>query len=392
MNQPVIVGAKRTPLGSFLGELSSFSAVDLGKAVVENIIAANPNFYTNTSLVVMGNVLPAGVGQNLARQIALKAGLDQSVDAWTLNKVCGSGLKSVMMVADQIKLGNIQLGIAGGAESMSNAPMLLPKVRQGYKYGSQTLLDHMALDGLEDAFSPAGTSMGILAEAMAQRYGFSKDQQDAYTLESTQRAINAVQNGTFKDEVISIEVGGRQPFTVESDEGPRRAKPEKIPTLKPAFQKDGTITAASASPISDGAAAVSVCSEEYAKANGMPILGRIMGYATHSQKPEEFTIAPVGAVKKLLDQLKWSENDVDLFEVNEAFSMVPMVLMQELNVSHKKINVKGGAVALGHPLGASGARVLVTLLYALKQRELKRGIATLCIGGGEGVALAVELV
>lgn len=392
MNQPVIVGAKRTPLGSFLGELSTFSAIDLGNFVVKNIINSNSQFYKNTSLVIMGNVLSAGLGQNPARQVAVKAGLDQSVDAWTINKVCGSGLKSVMMVADQIKLGNIELGIAGGIESMSNAPLLLPKVRQGYKYGSQTLLDHMALDGLEDAFSPSGTSMGILAEATAQRYGFSKEAQDAYTLESTKRAISAVQNGEFNDEIVSLEVCGKQPFIVESDEGPRRAKPEKIPTLKPAFQKDGTITAASSSPISDGAAAVSVCSEEYAKANGMPILGRIMGYATHSQKPEDFTTAPVGAVKKLLDQLKWSVNDVDLFEVNEAFAMVPMTLMQELNVSHEKINVKGGAVALGHPLGASGARVLVTLLYTLKQRGLKKGIATLCIGGGEGVALAVELV
>lgn len=373
-----------------MGELSSLSAVELGAAAVK--AATQP--LQNPSLVqdiVMGCVLPAGLAQAPARQVALKSGLSHQVHASTVNKVCGSGLKAIMMMADSIQLGHVNLGIAGGMESMSNAPYLLPKVRQGYKYGHTQLMDHMAFDGLEDAYEP-GLSMGVLAERLAESYGFSRDAQDTYAASSTTKAQTAMESGWFASEITPITIAGKTPYVMEQDEGPRKAKPDKIPQLRPAFKKDGTITAASASPISDGAAALLLGSQDAADRFGLTPKAVIRSYACYSHEPQWFTTAPVNAIKSALDMAGWSVADVDLFEINEAFAVVPMAAMRDLNIPAEKINIHGGALVLGHPLGASGARVVVTLMHALLRTGQKKGLAALCIGGGEGVAITIEII
>jgi acetyl-CoA C-acetyltransferase len=376
-------------MGSFMGELSTKTAVDLGVVAVKAAVhAVDPNAIQE---IVMGCVLPAGLGQAPARQVAIKSGLSEHTLASTVNKVCGSGLKALMMLSDSIRLGRINVGVAGGMESMSNAPYLLPKVRQGYKYGHTQLIDHMALDGLEDAYEP-GLSMGVLAERLAETCAFSREAQDEFAISSTTKAQAAMEDGAFVNEIAPVTIEGRTPYTMEHDEGPRKAKPEKVPQLKPAFKKDGTITAASASPISDGAAALLLGSEEAAGVLNLTPRAMIKSYASYSHEPQWFTTAPVNAIKTTLAMAGWSVDDVDLFEINEAFAVVPMAAMHDLNIPGKKVNIHGGALVLGHPLGASGARVVVTLLHALERRNLKRGIAALCIGGGEGVAIAIERV
>jgi acetyl-CoA C-acetyltransferase len=389
MKQVFIYNAKRTPMGSFMGELSTKNAVDLGVAAVKAALhTADPK---TVQEIVMGCVLPAGLGQAPARQVAIKSGLSEHTVASTVNKVCGSGLKALMLLADSIQLGRINVGVAGGMESMSSAPYLLPKVRQGYKYGHTQLLDHMALDGLEDAYEP-GVSMGVLAERLAETYAFSRDAQDAYAISSTTKAQAAMEGGAFVDEIAAVTIEGRTPYTMEHDEGPRKAKPDKVPQLKPAFKKDGTITAASASPISDGAAALLLGSKDAEAMLNLKPRAVIKGYASYSHEPQWFTTAPVNAIKAALDIAGWSIDEVDLFEINEAFAVVPMAAMRDLKIPAEKVNIHGGALVLGHPLGASGARVVVTLLHALERRNLKKGIAALCIGGGEGVAIAIERV
>lgn len=389
MKQVFIYEAKRTPMGSFMGELSSFTTIDLGVAAIKGALGSiDPNIVQE---IAFGCVLPAGLGQAPARQVAIKSGLSNHTIASTVNKVCGSGLKAVMMIADSIQLGRINVGVAGGMESMSNAPFLLPKVRQGYKYGHTQLIDHMALDGLEDAYEP-GVPMGVLAERLAETYGFSRDAQDAYAVSSTTKAQAAIESGAFSNEIVPITVPGRTPFTMEHDEGPRKAKPDKIPQLKPAFKKDGTITAASASPISDGAAALLLGSEDLGSMHNIKPRAVIKSYASYSHEPQWFTTAPVNAIKSALKSVGWSIDDVDLFEINEAFAVVPMAAMRDLNIPVEKVNIHGGALVLGHPLGASGARVVVTLLNALERHNLKRGVAALCIGGGEGVAITIERI
>lgn len=389
MKQVFIYEAKRTPMGSFMGELSTQTTVDLGIAAVKGVLGSID--HNAVQEIALGCVLSAGLGQAPARQVAIKAGLSNHTLASTVNKVCGSGLKAVMMIADSIQLGRINVGIAGGMESMSNAPFVLPKVRQGYKYGHTQLIDHMAMDGLEDAYEP-GISMGVLAERLAETYAFSREAQDAYALSSTTKAQSAMESGAFNSEVVPVNIEGRAPFTMEHDEGPRKAKPDKITQLKPAFEKDGTITAASASPISDGAAAVLLGSEEAGALLKLKPRAVIRSYASYSHEPQWFTTAPVNAIKAALKSAEWSIDDVDLFEINEAFAVVPMAAMRDLNIPAEKVNIHGGALVLGHPLGASGARVIVTLLNALERHNCKRGVAALCIGGGEGVAIAIELI
>lgn len=389
MKQVYIYNAKRTPMGSFMGELSTKNAIDLGVAAVKAALhTADPK---SVQEIVMGCVLPAGLGQAPARQVAIKTGLSEHTVASTVNKVCGSGLKALMMLADSIRLGRINVGVAGGMESMSTAPFLLPKVRQGYKYGHTQLLDHMALDGLEDAYE-VGVSMGVLAERLAEKYAFSREDQDAYAVSSTAKAQTAMESGAFANEIVPITIEGRTPYIMEHDEGPRKAKPDKVPQLKPAFKKDGTITAASASPISDGAAALLLGSEDAASVLNLKPIAVVKAYASYSHEPQWFTTAPINAIKTVLNDTGWLIDDVDLFEINEAFAGVPMAVMHDLNIPAEKINIHGGALVLGHPLGASGARVVVTLLHALERHNLKKGIAALCIGGGEGVAIAIERV
>jgi acetyl-CoA C-acetyltransferase len=389
MNKVFIYDAKRTPMGSFMGELSSKTAVDLGVDAVKGITSSLDAAAIQE--IVMGCVLPAGLAQAPARQVAIHAGLSNHIHASTVNKVCGSGLMAIMMMADSIQLGRSTLGIAGGMESMSNAPYLLPKVRQGYKYGHTQLMDHMAFDGLEDAYE-RGVSMGVLAERLAESYAFSREAQDAYAISSTTKAQQAMESGAFQSEIVPITIDGKTPYTMEHDEGPRKAKPDKIPQLRPAFKKDGTITAAASSPISDGAAALLLGSEAAAKHHGLMPRAVIKAYASYSHEPQWFTTAPVNAIQQALDLAGWSVGDVDLFEINEAFAVVPMAAMRDLKIPAEKVNINGGALVLGHPLGASGARVVVTLLHALERNELKKGIAALCIGGGEGVAIAIELI
>lgn len=386
--QVFIYEAKRTPMGSFMGELTSKTAIELGAAAVKAVTAGIATDAVQD--IVMGCVLPAGLAQAPARQVALAAGLSNHIHASTINKVCGSGLKAIMMMADSIQLGRTELGIAGGMESMSNAPYLLPKVRQGYKYGHTHLIDHMAFDGLEDAYEQ-GVSMGVLAERLAEAYGFTREAQDAYAIDSTTKAQKAMESGAFQSEITSITIDGKAPYTMEHDEGPRKAKPEKIPQLRPAFKKDGTITAAASSPISDGAAAV-LMGSEHGSNLGLTPRAIIKAYASYSHEPQWFTTAPVNAIKQTLDLAGWSVSDVDLFEINEAFAVVPMAAMRDLSIPAEKVNIHGGALVLGHPLGASGARVVVTLLNALERHQLRKGIAALCIGGGEGVAIAIELI
>jgi acetyl-CoA C-acetyltransferase len=386
-----IVSAKRTPIGAFLGALAPMTAVQLGSAAIKAAIESAGVKAADLDEVIMGCVLPAGVGQAPARQAALGAGAPVSVPCTTINKMCGSALKAVMLGADQIRAGSAQLVLAGGLESMSNAPYLLPKARTGYRMGHGEVLDHMFFDGLQSPFD--GKLMGCFGDATAAKYNFTRAAQDAFATESVRRAMRALEAGEFDAEVTPVTVKGRKgEVTVARDETPGACDVSKITTLKPAFAKDGTVTAASSSSISDGAAAVVLASGAAVNSRGLKPLARIAGYATHAQEPEWFTTAPGGAINKLLTQLGWQAKDVDLYEVNEAFAAVTMAAMHDVGIEHARINVNGGACALGHPVGATGARILTTLLYALRKRGGTRGIAALCLGGGEAVAVAVELV
>lgn len=393
MSDPIVlVSVARTPMGGMMGSLSGLAAHELGAIAIKAALERAGVSGDAVNEVIMGNVLQAGQGQAPARQAALGAGLPQGVGCTTIHKVCGSGLKAAMFGHDLLVAGSADVVVAGGQESMSNAPYLLLRGRQGYRYGHSTVYDHMALDGLEDAYQ-RGTAMGVFAEACADKYSFTREEQDAYALESLRRARAATEDGSFKWEIAPVTVAGRKGDTViDADEGPAKAMPEKIPALKPAFKKDGTVTAANASSISDGAAAMVMMRESTAKKLGATPLARVVAHAQHSQAPEWFTTAPVGALKNLLAKTGWSADDVDLYEINEAFAVVTMAAMRELNLDHAKVNIHGGATALGHPIGASGARLVTTLVGALRKTGGKRGIATLCIGGGEAVAMAIEMV
>ena len=390
MKTVVIAGAARTPMGGFQGVFDGIEASVLGGAAIK---AALADAGTGTvDEVLMGCVLPAGQGQAPARQAGFAGGLGEEVPATTLNKMCGSGMKAAMIAFDQIALGHTDTMIAGGMESMSNAPYLLPAMRGGARIGHGQVIDHMFLDGLEDAYDK-GRLMGTFAEDCAETFQFTREAQDAYALKSLSNALEAQTSGAFAREIAPVALATRTgQIMVEADEQPAKAKPEKIPQLKPAFRKDGTVTAANSSSISDGAAALVLASEEAAQAQGLNIRARILGHASHAQAPGLFTTAPVPAAQKLLKRLGWSVDDVDLWEVNEAFAVVPMAFMQEMGIPRDKLNVNGGACALGHPIGASGARIMATLLNALETRGLKRGIAAICIGGGEGTAIAIERV
>ena len=389
MNDVVIVGAKRTAIGSMLGQFTGVPTPTLGATAIKAAIEHAGVKPEDVSEVIMGCVLPANLGQAPARQASIAAGLPPATGCTTINKVCGSGMKAVMLAHDLVKVGSASVVVAGGMESMTNAPHMV-SARPGLRYGDAKLVDHMAWDGLTNPYD--GQAMGVFAEATAEKFGFTREEQDAYTIESVRRAQAAIASGAFKDEIVPVKVSTRKgEIVVDTDEQPGRSDVAKIPTLRPAFRKDGTVTAASSSSISDGAAATVVTSAATAQQLGLQPIARIVGHATCSQEPEWFTTAPVGALRKLFDQVGWSVDDVDVFEVNEAFSVVAMAPMRELGIPHDKLNVHGGATALGHPIGASGARLLVTLLYALKARGGKRGVASLCIGGGEATAIAVEL-
>ena len=388
----VIVGAARTPMGGFQGDFATLSAHDLGGAAIRAAMERSNVSADLVTEVLFGNCLMAGQGQAPARQAAFKGGLPKSAGAVTLSKMCGSGMKAAMMAHDMLLAGSHDVMVAGGMESMTNAPHLLPKGRSGIRIGHGQIFDHMMLDGLEDAYE-AGRSMGTFGEDCAAKYSFSRSAQDAFAMASVERAQAATTSGAFASEITPVRVKGRAgEVLVSIDEGPGKIKLEKIPTLRPAFRKDGTITAASSSSISDGAAALVLTRASIATRLGATPLARIVAHAMHAQEPEWFATAPVGAVQKLLAKTGWRLQDVDLWEVNEAFAVVPMALMTELHIDHAIVNVNGGACALGHPIGASGARIMVTLMYALRARGLKRGIATLCIGGGEATAVALELV
>ena len=388
-----IAAAARTPMGAFQGDFASLAAHDLGGVAMGAALTRAQVAPQLVDEVLMGNCLMAGQGQAPARQAALKAGLPMATGAVTLSKMCGSGMKAAMLAHDMLRAGSADVMIAGGMESMTQAPYLLPKARGGYRMGHGTVLDHMMLDGLEDAYEP-GRSMGTFGEDCAAKYGFTRAQQDAFAMESVRRAQQAIEQGAFADEIAAVEVASKgQTRTVDTDEGPGKIKLDKIPTLRPAFKRDGgTITAASSSSINDGAAALVLMTERALKAHGVQPLARVVGHATHAQEPNWFTTAPVDAMRKLFAATGWQAPQVDLFEINEAFAVVPMAAMHELQLPHERVNVHGGACALGHPIGASGARIMVTLLYALRRHGLKRGVASLCIGGGEATAMALELV
>jgi acetyl-CoA C-acetyltransferase len=389
MDDPVvIVGSARTPMGGFMGELKSLSAPALGAAAIRAAVERAGVRPDDVQEVIMGNVLPAGIGQAPARQAALGAGLPPATGCTTVNKVCGSGMKAAMMAHDMLALGVNDVMVAGGMESMSNAPHLI-QARSGLRLGHGEVKDHMFLDGLEDAYD-RGRLMGTYAEECADHYRFSREAQDRYAITSLRRAQEAIKGGHFAGEIVPVVVQGKVEARVEHDEQPLKANLDKIPQLKPAFRKDGTVTAANSSSISDGAAALVLMRRSQAEKRGTTPLARIVGYATHSQEPKWFTTAPVGAVRKLFEKTGWDARSTDLFEINEAFAVVAMAAMHDLELPHDKVNVHGGACALGHPLGASGARIMVTLLAALEARGLKRGIAALCIGGGEATAIALE--
>jgi acetyl-CoA C-acetyltransferase len=393
MNDPiVIVGAARTPMGAFQGDFSALSASDLGAAAIRAAVERANLEPQHVQEVLFGNCLMAGQGQAPARQAAIKAGIPVSAGAVTLSKMCGSAMKAAMIGYDSIVAGSNEVVVAGGMESMTNAPYLIPKARGGYRIGHGMMYDHMMLDGLEDAYEK-GRAMGTYAEDCASKYQFSREEQDAYAIESVKRAQAATNDGSFKWEIAAVTVPGKGgDVVVEKDEGPLKAKLDKIPSLKPAFKKDGTITAASSSSINDGAAALVLMRESTAKKLGCQPIARILGHATHSQEPNWFTTAPVGAIDKLYKKVGLTTKDVDLFEINEAFAAVPMAAMKEHGIPHAKVNIHGGACALGHPIGASGARIIVTLIGALKKTGGKIGVAALCIGGGEGTAMAIEMV
>jgi len=393
MSDPVVIASvARTPMGGMMGCLSELAAHELGAVAIRAAVERAGIKPDVVDEVIMGNVLQAGQGQAPARQAALGAGLPLSAGCTTIHKVCGSGMKAAMFAHDLLLAGSVQVAVAGGQESMSNAPYLLLRGRQGYRYGHSTVYDHMALDGLEDAYQ-RGTAMGVFAEDCAAKYTFTRAQQDAYALESLRRARTASEDGSFAWEIAPVTIAGRKGNTViDTDEAPIKAMPDKIPTLKPAFKKDGTVTAANASSISDGAAALVMMRASTAEALGVTPLARVVGHTQHAQEPAWFTTAPVGAMQKLFEKTGWNAQDVDLFEINEAFAVVTMAAMQELSLSHDKVNIHGGATALGHPIGASGARLVTTLIGALRKTGGKRGVASLCIGGGEAVALAVEML
>ena len=386
----VIVGASRTPLGGFGGDLSPLSAPELGAVAISDAITKSGIKITDVNEVIMGVVLPAGQGQAPARQASIGAGIPKAVGATTINKMCGSGMKATMLAHDNILSGAHEIMVAGGMESMSNAPYLLPDARSGMRMGHGQLKDHMFLDGLEDAYDK-GTLMGVYAENTAEAYQFTRDAQDEFAITSLKRALLAAENGYFSDEIVPITVQSRKAETViKSDEQPRNARPEKIPELKPAFREHGTVTAANSSSISDGAAALILVRRSEAEKQGLTPLAAILGHATHAQDPEWFTTAPIEAINKVLEKASWNKDEVDLFEINEAFAVVTMAAMKDLGLSHDKVNVHGGACALGHPVGATGARIIVTLLHALSRYDLKKGVASLCIGGGEATAIAIE--
>lgn len=388
----VITGFARTPMGAFQGALSAVSAPKLGAIAIEEAVKRSKITPEDVDESIMGIVLPAGLGQAPARQAAVGAGIPLDKGATTINKMCGSGLKAVMMAHDQIKAGTSDIIVAGGMESMTNAPYLLPKVRGGMRMGHAEVKDHMFLDGLEDAYEK-GKLMGCFADKAAEKYNFSREEQDAFAIESVNRAQKAIQEGWFKNEIVSVSVEGRkETVTVDTDESPLKAKVDKISSLRPAFGKDGTVTAANASSISDGAAALVMMSEAKAAQKGVEPIAKIVAHSTNAHEPNWFTTAPVGAIEKIFAKTGWTVDDVDVFEINEAFAVVTMAAMKDLDIPHSKVNIHGGACALGHPIGASGARILVTLISALQKVGGKKGIATLCIGGGEAVALAVELI
>ena len=387
----VILSYARTPMGGFQGALGSVTATKLGAIAVKAAVERAGVDGVDIDQIIMGCVLSAGLGQAPARQAALGAGLPLSVTATTVNKMCGSGMQAAIMAHDMLAAGSADIVVAGGMESMSNAPYLLSKHRGGARIGHDIVKDSMYLDGLEDAYDP-GQLMGSFAERSAQDYQFTREAQDGYALRSLTRATIAIGSGAFKGEIVAVEVAARGGNTiVDTDEQPGKARPDKIPTLKPAFAKDGTVTAANASSISDGAAALVLTRQSTAEAKGLPVVARIVAHAAHAHEPANFTTAPVPAIRKVLDKAGWTVADVDLFEVNEAFAVVAMIAAKELAIPDHKLNVNGGATALGHPIGASGARIVATLLAALRARGLKRGVAALCIGGGEATALAVEL-
>ncbi|WP_265570280.1 thiolase family protein [Sphingomicrobium nitratireducens] len=390
-DKTVILSYARTPMGSMQGALAGASATELGAAAVKAAVERSGVEGAKIDRIYMGCVLPAGLGQAPARQAALKAGLPKSVQATTVNKVCGSGMQTVIQADEAIRVGNADVIVAGGMESMTNAPYLLKKHRGGARIGHDTAYDHMFLDGLEDAYEE-GRAMGTFAQDTADEYQLTRESMDDYSIESLARAQRAIADGDFADEVVPVTISDRKgDIVVDTDEAPGRGRPDKIPTLRPAFKKDGTITAATSSSISDGAAAMVIASAKTAEALGKAPVATIVATAAHAQEPSQFTVAPIGAIEKVLEKAGWSVGDVDLWEINEAFACVAMFAMKDIGIPHDKINVNGGATALGHPIGASGTRILVTLVNALKHRGLKKGVASLCIGGGEATAVAVEL-
>lgn len=387
----VILGARRTPVGAFQGVFAGVTAPQLGSAAIRASLADAGVPASEVDEVIMGCVLSAGIGQAPARQAALGAGIPASVPSTTVNKMCGSAMRAVMLAADQILAGSAQIIVAGGLESMTNAPYLLPKARAGYRMGNQEVLDHMFYDGLQSPWD--GKLMGCFAEATSEQYGFTRKAQDDYAAESVRRALAAIKNGDFAAEVTAVTAKSRKgEVLVEQDETPMTLDVAKIPTLKPAFKKDGTVTAASSAGISDGAASLVLARASFAASHGLKPLARILGYASFAREPEWFTLAPVGAIQRVLAKVDWQAKDVDLYEINEAFAAVPMAATKDLGLDPAKVNVNGGACALGHPIGATGARIMTTLLYALRNRGRKRGVASLCIGGGEATAIALELV
>ncbi|MBB5862808.1 thiolase family protein [Xanthomonas sp. 3058] len=391
MSDIVIVAAKRTAIGSFLGQFNGVPAPTLAATAIQGALAQSGIAPADVSEVIVGCVLPANLGQAPARQAAIAAGIPTSTGATTINKVCGSGMKAIMFGHDLIKAGSASIVVAGGMESMSNAPHLLPNSRTGNRYGNFQAIDHMAWDGLTNPYD--GQAMGVFGEATAEKFGFSRADQDAFAIASVERAQAAQRSGAFADEIVAVTVATRKgEVIVDTDEQPGKSDTAKIPTLKPAFKKDGTVTAASSSSISDGAAITVLMSADEAQRRGVTALARIVGHVTHSQAPEWFTTAPVAAITSLIGKIGWQLDQVDLFEINEAFAVVAMAPIAELGIAHDKVNVHGGACALGHPIGASGARLVVTLVNALRRRGGKRGIATLCIGGGEATAIAIELI
>ena len=390
-NDVVIAGSARTPMGGMMGDLSSVRSPDLGATSIKAAIERSGLQPADIQEVVMGCVLPAGLGQAPARQASRASGIPDSSGCTTINKMCGSGMQAVIMAHDQIKAGTNTIMIAGGMENMSQAPYLLPKARAGMRMGHGQVIDSMFLDGLEDAYE--GGLMGVFAQRTADKYDISREAMDNFAIASLERSLAAIKNGGFADEITPVTVSGRGGDTVvDTDEQPGKARPDKIPQLKPAFAKDGSVTAANSSSISDGASAMVLATREEADKRGLTPQARIVAHATHARLPAEFTLAPIGAIEKVLKKAGWSRDDVDLFEINEAFAVVTLAAINELGLDPDKVNVHGGACALGHPIGSSGSRIMVTLINALKQRGLKRGVASLCIGGGEGTAVAIELI